>query len=103
MYKSGTNYKTHIDKTGKTMIWGFDDVDVPDMTNGDEKYDSEHEWAEHVEIPKDSYKTPFYLSKNTKLFYIELTPIALAILGKAQTAEQLQLQLLAPYILANHG
>ena len=67
LYKSGTNYKTHIDKTGKTMIWGFDDVDVPDKTNGNEKYDSEHEWAEHVEIPKDSYKTPFYLSKNTKL------------------------------------
>ena len=67
LYKSGTNYKTHIDKTGKTMIWGFDDVDVPDMTNGDEKYDSKHEWAEHVEIANNQYTAPFYVSKNTKL------------------------------------
>ncbi len=67
LFKSGTNYQTHIDATGKSMVWGFDDVDVPDRTNGNEKYDSKHEWAEHVEIYKDNYKTPFYLSKNTKL------------------------------------
>lgn len=67
LYKSGTNYKTRINSTGKKMIWGFDDIDVPDKTNGDEIYDSNHTWAEHVAIPNDQYSAPFYVSPETTL------------------------------------
>ena len=67
LYKSGTNFGTRIDSTGKTMIWGFDDIDVTDKTNGDHIYDSSHTWAEHVAIPNSQYTAPFYVSSNTKL------------------------------------
>jgi hypothetical protein len=67
LYKSGTNFGTRIDSTGKSMIWGFDDIDVGDRTNGDHVYDSNHTWAEHVAIPNDQYTAPFYVSSNTKL------------------------------------
>ena len=67
LYKSGTNYATRIDSTGKSMIWGFDDIDIMDRTNDDHLYDNNHQWAEHVAIPNDQYTAPFYVSANTKL------------------------------------
>lgn len=67
LYKAGT--KTRIENNNdNSMLWGFEDIDVPDMlSSGEHTYSSSHTWAEHVEIGSGNYIEPFYVSNDTHL------------------------------------